>query len=56
MLLVTVISGQNYNAFAYYGKQLFGFDELLNGTTLQQLNEKGMGQNVNKKTTLVDGT
>jgi hypothetical protein len=56
VLLVTVISGQNYNAFAYYGKQLFGFDELLNGTTLQQLNEKGMGQNVNKKTTLVDGT
>jgi hypothetical protein len=56
VLLVTVISGQNYNAFAYYGKQLFGFDELLQGTTLQQLNEKGMGQNINKKTMLVDGT
>ncbi|MNO62568.1 hypothetical protein D3C76_532460 [compost metagenome] len=56
VLLVTVISGQNYNAFAYYGKQLFGFDELLQGTTLQQLNEKGMGQHINKKTLLVDGT
>lgn len=56
VLLVTVISGQNYNAFAYYGKQLFGFDELLNGTTLQQLNEKGMGQSINKETTLLDGT
>lgn len=56
VVLVTVISGQNYNAFAYYGKQLFGFDELLQGTTLQQLNEKGMGQNINKKTMLVDGT
>ncbi|WP_339320034.1 DUF4179 domain-containing protein [Paenibacillus sp. FSL R10-2734] len=56
VLLVTVISGQNYNAFAYYGKQLFGFDELLQGTTLQQLNNKGMGQNVNKKITLLDGT
>lgn len=56
ILLVTVISGNHYNAFAYYGKQLFGFDELIHGTTLQQLNDKGMGQSVDKKTTLADGT
>ena len=55
IMLVTVISGNHYNAFAYYGKQLLGFDGLLHGT-LQQLNDEGMGQIVDKKTTLVDGT
>lgn len=56
VILVIVISGENYNAFAYYGKQLFGFEELIDGTTLQQLNDKGMGQSVDKRITLADGT
>lgn len=55
VLLVTVISGNSYNAFAYYGKKLLGFDDLIQGT-LQQLNEQGMGQSIDKKTTLADGT
>ncbi|HEY4390392.1 MAG TPA: DUF4179 domain-containing protein [Paenibacillus sp.] len=55
VVLVIVICGNNYNAFAYYGKQLFGFDELMENN-LKQLNDKGMGQIIEKKTTLMDGT
>lgn len=55
LLVVVVLSGNNYNAFAYYGKQLLGFDELIQGT-LKQLNDEGMGQIVDKKTYLEDGT
>jgi len=55
VFLVIVICGNNYNAFAYYGKQLFGFDELMEDN-LKQLNDKGMGQIIEKKTTLLDGT
>lgn len=54
-LLCFMFIGYNYNAFAYYGKKLFGFDEVIS-ETLQDLNEKGMGQIVDKKTTLIDGT
>ncbi|WP_410771286.1 DUF4179 domain-containing protein [Fontibacillus sp. BL9] len=55
VLLFIVILGSNYPAFAYYGKQLFGFDGLINGT-LQELNDQGKGQSVEKKMTLEDGT
>lgn len=55
ILLVTVISGNSYNAFAYYGKKIFGFDDVIQGT-LQQLNEQGMGQSIDEQTTLADGT
>ncbi|WP_191557463.1 DUF4179 domain-containing protein [Metabacillus idriensis] len=44
-----------YNAFAFYGKKLLGFDELCSGT-LNELNEKGLGQMIEKKTTLGNGT
>ncbi|NIK76656.1 hypothetical protein FHS15_001781 [Paenibacillus castaneae] len=55
ILVVVVLSGNNYNAFAYYGKQLLGFDELIHGT-LKQLNDEGMGQIVDERTHLEDGT
>ncbi|OMF33756.1 hypothetical protein BK133_13265 [Paenibacillus sp. FSL H8-0548] len=55
IVFALVVSGNNYNAFAYYGKQLFGFDDLIEGT-LKQLNDKGMGQMVEKTTKLEDGT
>lgn len=55
ILVVIVLSGNNYNAFAYYGKQLFGFDELIDGT-LKHLNDEGMGQIVDKKVHLEAGT
>ncbi|MGE5422120.1 MAG: DUF4179 domain-containing protein [Ignavibacteriales bacterium] len=44
----------NFDAVAYYGKKLVGYDEVMNGT-LQQLNELGKGQIVNKSCTLPSG-
>lgn len=55
-LFFLVVFGYHYNAFAYYGKKLLGFDELIGGSQLQELNEQGMGQIVDKKTNLSDGT
>ncbi len=43
-----VIASYNYNAVAFYGKTLLGFDELISGT-LKNLNEKGMGQPIDQK-------
>ncbi|AOZ91186.1 DUF4179 domain-containing protein [Paenibacillus crassostreae] len=54
-IIFMVIVGNNYNAFAYYGKKLLGFDEIINGT-LKELNEAGMGQIVDETTTLANGT
>lgn len=55
VLIMTSIVSYNYNAFAYYGKKIFGFDALIDGTLLD-LNEAGMGQSVDVRTTLLDGT
>ncbi|RCX18654.1 uncharacterized protein DUF4179 [Fontibacillus phaseoli] len=55
VLLFIAVLGSNYPAFAYYGKQLLGFDGLISGT-LQDLNDQGKGQSVEKKMTLEDGT
>ena len=54
-IICFMLIGYNYNAFAYYGKKIFGFDEVIS-ETLKDLNEKGMGQMVDKKTNLNDGT
>ncbi|WP_078551596.1 DUF4179 domain-containing protein [Bacillus alkalicellulosilyticus] len=54
-LIFLFIGSYHYNAFAFYGKKLFGFDEIMTNT-LQQLNEQGMGQTVDKRTILEDGT
>ncbi|HHY73116.1 MAG TPA: DUF4179 domain-containing protein [Bacillus bacterium] len=54
LFFVAIISYQ-YNALAFYGKKLIGFDEVMTGT-LQQLNEEGKGQIVEKKIVLEDGT
>lgn len=55
-LFFLVVFGYHYNAFAYYGKKLLGFDELISGSQLQELNEQGMGQLIGKTTTLEDET
>ena len=52
MLFVTI--GYNFNAVAYYGKKVFGFDEVLSDT-LQELNEGGFGQIIEKTYSLEDG-
>lgn len=54
-LFFMMLVGYNFNAFAYYGKKLLGFDEVISGT-LNDLNEKGMGQMIGKKMMLQDGT
>ncbi|MDE5415078.1 DUF4179 domain-containing protein [Alkalihalobacterium chitinilyticum] len=54
-LLFMVIVGYHYNGFAYYGKKLFGFDEVITGT-LKELNDDEMGQIIDKQKQLTDGT
>ncbi|WP_216829703.1 DUF4179 domain-containing protein [Alkalihalobacterium elongatum] len=54
-LLFMMVVGYHYNGFAYYGKKLFGFDEVITGT-LKELNEAGMGQVVEKQRQFADGT
>lgn len=54
-LLFMSIAGYNYKAFAYYGKKIFGFDEVMTDT-LNELNNDGMGQIIEKQTKLEDGT
>ncbi|WP_144460858.1 DUF4179 domain-containing protein [Siminovitchia fortis] len=55
VLVFIVAAGYQYNALAYYGKKLLGFDEIMN-STLQELNDNGSGQTVDKKAALKDGT
>ena len=45
----------NYPALAFYGKTLFGYEELMT-ESIQQLNEEGYGQQINKSIELEDGT
>ena len=54
-ILFIAFASYHYNAFAFYGKKLFDFDDVITGT-LKELNDKGMGQIVEKKTKLQDGT
>ena len=54
-LLFLSIVGYNYNGFAYYGKRIMGFDDLMSGT-LAALNEEGLGQTIGKSVVLEDGT
>ncbi|WP_409975109.1 DUF4179 domain-containing protein [Bacillus sp. Bva_UNVM-123] len=48
------IASYQYNALAFYGKKLFGFDDVITGT-LKELNDQGMGQMVDKKMKLKNG-
>lgn len=54
-LLLLSFVGYQYNSFAYYGKKLLGFEEIM-PDTLSKLNEAGNGQNIDKKMTLQDGS
>ncbi|RDW21872.1 hypothetical protein CWR48_02210 [Oceanobacillus arenosus] len=54
-LVMIVIISYQYNAFAYYGKKLLGFDEVISGT-IRELNNEGMGQIVDERTTFENGT
>lgn len=53
--LLLSLAVYQYDALAYYGKKLLGFDELMSDT-LTQLNEEGHGQSIDKKVILPDGS
>lgn len=55
LIAAALLAGNSFDALAYYGKKLFGFDAILSDT-LQGLNEAGYGQEVNVTKTLRDGT
>lgn len=55
VLAVMLVAGNQYHALAYYGKMLFGFDRVVNGT-LDELIQKGWGQSLNEQVKLVDGS
>ncbi|MCM3749764.1 DUF4179 domain-containing protein [Paenibacillus pasadenensis] len=55
VLIVFAVSGNQYNAFSYYGKLLLGFDGVVNDS-LKELNEAGLGQTVDVSKTYEDGT
>lgn len=54
-LLVLSVVGYNYNALAYYGKKLLGFDDIMTGT-LAELNDAGLGQSIDATVMLKDGS
>lgn len=54
-LLFLSLAIYQYDAFAYYSKKLFGFDELMSATLIQ-LNEAGNGQSIEQKVVLPDGS
>ena len=45
----------NYSALAFYGKTLLGYEDLMS-ESIQQLNEDGFGQSINKTVQLDDET
>ncbi|WP_342431628.1 DUF4179 domain-containing protein [Neobacillus sp. FSL H8-0543] len=54
-MLLFLFVGYHFNAFAYYGKQILGFDDLITGT-LKDLNNAGKGQRIEKSFMLDDET
>jgi len=53
-ILIVFFFSYNLDTFAYYGKQLIGYENVMNGT-LQQLNEMGKGQIIDKSHTFQNG-
>lgn len=53
--MVISVGGYNYEAFAYYGQRILGFDAVMTGT-LKEVNAAGMGQTVDQHAVLQDGT
>ncbi|AFS78890.1 hypothetical protein Curi_c18850 [Gottschalkia acidurici 9a] len=52
--IIFLLIGYNFNAIAYYGKKLLGYDQIMNGT-LKGLNELGKGQTIGKSYTFKNG-
>lgn len=54
-LILFVICFYSYDAIAYYGKKILGYDKTMYGN-IKELNEKGRGQEINKSFRFNDGT
>jgi hypothetical protein len=54
-MILFIFVGYHFNAFAYYGKQILGFDDMITGT-LKDLNNAGKGQKIEKSFMLGDET
>ncbi len=52
--IAVLLIGYNIDTLAFYGKQLIGYDQVMNGT-LKELNELGKGQMIDKSHTFEDG-
>ncbi|KPU43851.1 hypothetical protein OXPF_25560 [Oxobacter pfennigii] len=54
-LLMAFFVVYNYDVFAYYGRKVLGYDEIIYGT-IKELNEMGMGQEINKSYRFKNGS
>ncbi|NMA67938.1 MAG: DUF4179 domain-containing protein, partial [Desulfitobacterium sp.] len=54
LIIFALLIGTNYNAIASYGKQLFGYEEVMSGP-LRELNNQGKGQLIGKSHTFENG-
>lgn len=54
LCILALLAVYQSDTLAYYGKKLIGYDPIMNGT-LQQLNELGKGQSINKSYTYKNG-
>lgn len=55
LLLFVLLSIYNYDVLAYYGKKILGYDEVTYGS-IKELNEMGMGQEIDKTYKFKNGT
>lgn len=53
-IIIVLLLSYNIDTLAFYSKKLIGYDDIMNGT-LQELNEMGKGQVINKSHTFKDG-
>lgn len=54
-LILFLLSFYSYDAIAYYGRKIMGYDNTTYGN-IKELNEKGRGQEINKSCRFSDGT
>ncbi|MBS4538528.1 DUF4179 domain-containing protein [Clostridium sp. D2Q-11] len=54
VFLVFLLIGFNFDALAFYGKKILGYDNVMNGA-LKELNDAGKGQIINKSYTFKNG-
>lgn len=54
ILIIVLLMSYNIDTLAYYGKKLIGYENVMSGT-LQELNELGKGQSINKSYTFKNG-